>query len=793
MPETENISRRAAWFWGLGIAALALLLRFVYVFQIHNLPLIVPEDLDPGFYYRWAQAIAGGDLLGKDPFVQSPLYAYLLGFWMRLVGQAITPILIAQSIVGTATVALTYVAGRRFFGEGPARWAGILLALYGPFIYYEGMVMKTFLSPFLTILLALLVDRARRLSTSPEGAPGSKAVVAWLCAGLAFGLLTLDRDNFIVLAPVLFLVAMALGGGFNARGLRSAAGLTVGACLAILPVTARNYAASGEVVLLTTGGGEVFFIGNNPDANGLYVPPAFVRPDPKYEHADFIARASEMAGRPLTPMESSWFWFREGAGFIASEPITWLGIVGRKLQHFWNWYELPDNLDYGVLQRFSPLLLSLNGTAPPRSWPTLAFPAGGGASMPVRLHLWSAFGTIAPLGLLGAMLSWKRRRDLLPLYVLLFGYMGTVMLFFNFSRFRVPVVPILALFAGAALMAIGRWLRRLAGVVAALVGRSGDLAARAKSLVPGVAAATVLVLFVGVTLAVNVEIPQGVIPAVEQALIIGNAYYALDRQEEARDSYLMGLVLLGEGPPGPEGDALLRNAFGPGVTSEAIRREVEVESVARGPQFKGIHLGIHHGLGIADLQAAQSLLQQGRRTEAMTRLDRAIGQFQEALKIAPAYLLSHRKMARAYQLRDNTPAAVEWLRKAVDLWPEDLQARLDLAEMLYATRDYREALSQIDQGLHYNPSIPGAQQAQVAFNRGLIQLRGLGDEGRALYDMEKAIALDPAHAQAPAIRATISELRAKGVTPIADEPPPEKPSPGGTATTPRPSPASSGG
>jgi tetratricopeptide (TPR) repeat protein len=787
VPEPGQQSRFPAWVWALGIAGLALLLRLVYVFQVHTLPLIVPEDLDPGFYFRWAQAIAGGDLLGKDPFVQSPLYAYLLGFWMRLFGQAITPILIAQSIVGAGTVALTYVAGRRFFGEWQARGAALLVALYGPFIYYEGMVMKTFLSPFLTILLAILLDRARRRSADTGDAPGPPAPGAWALAGLAFGALTLDRDNFIVLAPVLFLVAVVLGGGFTTRGLKSAIGFTAGALLLILPVTARNYAVSGEFVLLTTGGGEVFFIGNNADANGMYVPPAFVRPDPKYEHADFIARASEMAGRTLTPMESSWFWFREGMSFIVSEPFAWVGLLGRKLQHFWNWYELPDNLDYGVLQRFSPLLLALNGTAPPRSIPTLSIPTGGGVFMPVRLHLFSTFGTLAPLGILGAILSWRRRRDLMPLYVLLLGYMGTVMLFFNFSRFRVPVVPILALFAGEALCAIGRRLPRVWEALIGLLGRAGDLPARARALVPGTAAIVVALLFVGATLAVNVEIPQGVIPAVEQALIVGNAYYALNQPEEARQSYLLGLVLLGEGPAGAEGDALLRNTFGPGVTRAAILAEVEVESVARGPQFKGIHLGIHHGLGIADLQSAQDLLRQGQRAEAMTRLDRAIGQFHEALKIAPSYLLSHRKLARAYQMRDDTPAAVEWLRKAVDLWPEDLQARLELAELLYATRDYREALDQIDQALHYNAEIPPAQQAQVAFNRGLIFLRGLGDERRALYNMEKAIALDPEHAQAQAIRGTIRELRARGDTPVTDEPPPAAKPAAAAATAPPPS------
>jgi len=768
----------------LGIAAMALALRLIYIIQVGGSSLIVPEDLDPGFYFQWAKAIAAGDWIGREPFVQSPLYAYLLALWIRLFGAALTPILIAQSLVGVGTVVLTWMAGRRYFDGRRGAIAALLVALYGPSIFYEGMVMKTFLSPFLTILLALLFERAARLSAGgagdapaepPVDAPAAiaggrgPATGAFVAAGLVFGLLTLDRDNFIVLAPLLAILAVVLGGGWRRGRLRAAAGFAAGAFLIIAPVTIRNYAASGEFVLLTTGGGEVFFIGNNADANGLYVPPPFVRPDPKYEHADFVDRASEIAGRALSPMESSWFWFREGMRFVTGEPLAWARLLSRKFIHFWNWYELPDNLDYGIMQYFSPLLGALNPALPPAGMATLSLPAGGGVSMPVRLHLLSTFGTLAPLGILGLALTWRRRRALLPLHVLLFGYMATVLLFFNFSRFRVPVVPILALFAAEGILGIGRALRRLFDLAIALAGRSGDMAARARELAPGAGSMVACLLFLVAATFVNIEYPRGVVPAIEQSLVIGNAWYAQAEPEKARQSYYTGLVLLGEGPAGPEGDALLARQFGPGVTREALLKELEVESVARGPQFKGLHLGIHHGLGIAMVQQALALLAQGQRSLAMPLLDGAISQFEEALRIAPSYLLSHRKIARALQLRGDTPGAVEWLRKAVDLWPEDLQARLDLAEVLYATGEFQDALRQLEAARHYNPAMDGTQMAQVHFNRGLVYLRGLNDDGRALYNMERAIELNPAHPQAAAMRGAIRELRARGAQPVEDE------------------------
>jgi tetratricopeptide (TPR) repeat protein len=827
------------------ILAVALLLRLVYVFQIVPTNLVEPTDLDPGFYDNWAKEIAAGHWLGTTPFVQSPLYAYLLGLFIKLFGPALTPILVVQSIVGVGTVFLTYLAGKRFFDARHGLIAAAILAIYGPFVFYEGMVMKTFLSPFLTVLLLLALERATRryvsLATGTSdaggrnagGASGAAGPAVFALPGVLFGLLALDRDNFILMAPVLAFLVYRLGrravlpgdepapvaptvapaagpatptvapaagpvagaaepvteasaapvpaaagaqrpdaatlAAARRAGLRAAAALTLGTVVVIAPVTLRNWIVSKELVLLTTGGGEVFFIGNNADANGLYVPPPFVRPDPKFEHADFIDRGSEIAGHPLSPMQSSWFWFREGVKFIAESPLQWLHLEGRKLFFFWNWYELPDNLDYAVMQWFSPLLRGLNVVWPPPGWPAPALPTGGGVWMQMRAHLISTFGLVAPLGLLGMVVSWRRRRELAPLYVLLSGYMGTVLLFFNFSRFRVPVVPILALFAAAGIFALGRALLRAARWAGAFALRSGDLAERGRNLVPQGAQWFALGVFVAGFAVVNLEYPRGVVPAIEQALLIGNAYYGQGEAKKAQQSYMTGLILLGEGPQGDAGDALLREQFGPRVTREAIARELEVESVARGPQFKGIHLGIHHGLGIAMVQQAQDLLDQGHRTEAMPILDAAIAQFDEALRIAPSYLLSHRKLALAYILKGDTPRGVEILRKAVDLWPEDAPARVELAEVLYASGEFRDALRQLDAARHYKAEMTREEEAQLTMNRGLIFMHGLDEPGKALYDFNRALELDPNHPQATAIRQAIQELTMRGTKPVADD------------------------
>jgi tetratricopeptide (TPR) repeat protein len=767
-PEKRTVPH---WVWLAGLTLLALLLRLLYVWQVGRLSLVTPQDLDPAFYYDWAKQIAAGHWLGTAPFVQSPLYAYLLGLLMKLVGSGVARILLVQALVGCGTVLLTYLAARLLLGPTQGLLAGLLLALYGPFIFYEGMVMKTFLSPFLTLALLLLLDRARDLSgpVPPSGRRGllGSASMAFLGAGLVYGLLTLDRDNFILLAPILALLAAWLGGGATRRGMRAAALFTLGTMLLVAPVTLRNWVVSRDFVLLTTGGGEVFFIGNNADANGLYVPPPFVRPDPHYEHADFIARAGEIEGRPLTPMQSSWFWFRQGMQFVAGEPLAWLRLEGRKLLHFWNYYELPDNLDYDIMQRFSPLLARLNFTLPPPRWPTLRCPTPLGM-VPVRLHLLSTFGTIAPLGLLGLYLTRRRWRRLLPLYLLLFGYMGTVLLFFNFSRFRVPVVPLLAILASEGLRAIGGYLAQAGRALLALASRSGDMVGRVKALRPGARQWVACAVLAVPLLAVNIELPRGVVPAIEQALITGNAYYTEGDPVQALQSYRIGLVLLGEGPTGARGEEIL-SRFGPDVSRERLLKELEVESIARGPQFKGIHIGIHHGIGIALVDQAQNLLKQGERTRAMALLDQAIAQFDEALKLAPSYLLSLRKMAKAYQLKGDTATALDWYRKAIDMWPDDLRTRLDVAELLFDTGDFKTALRHLEEARREGKNLDDAQLAEIYFNRGFIFLQGLKQPGRALYDFEKVLALNPGYPQGDQLRGTILRLRAAGYQPLRDE------------------------
>jgi len=405
----------------LMVACTALLARLLYLIQIRATPLFDYLHLDPLYYVEWGRRVAGGAWLADQVFEQSPLYPYLLGAFFSLFGDGEGSLLLLrllQLAAGTAGCVGIHLLARQLFDARVALVAGLLAAVYGPFLFYEGMVMKSFLTYLLSILALWALLRYR----------GEARGWLLLC-GVAVGLTALVRANALLLAPALALWTLWR---WRARGARQAlslaAVLLLGTVLAILPATAHNLAVSGEWVLITSGAGEVFYIGNHQGANGAYLPPPFVRPSPAWEHEDFrseaVRRINEGGGEiQMSRAAASRYWFAQGLSTIRSDPWRWVRLEWRKLALFWNARELPDNYSYDLFARHAWLL-------------RLALP----------------FGLIAPLGLVGMLLTWRRWRELLPLHLLLWVHLAGVLLFFNFSRFRLPVVPVLLVFAGAALV-----------------------------------------------------------------------------------------------------------------------------------------------------------------------------------------------------------------------------------------------------------------------------------------------------------------------------------------------------
>ena len=432
------------------VLVLAALFRIVHVMALAATPFFNNLGLDGLVYDEWAQRIAAGDWMGSRIFYQDPLYPYLLGALYALFGRSLMLVYLVQVAFGVGTCWLTALLGRRIFGVAAGNLAGLLGALFAPSIFYEVQVDKTFLSLFLVAaFLVLVLDRR---------------VGARLAAGVVLALGSLTRANLILFIPLgifalLFERTDARSPGADrptfdffrwpdASAQRRAAAFFVGCFLVLAPVALRNHHVEGQWVLTTSQAGQNFYIGNNPlNTTGSYIVPPSIRPDPRYEEMDFRAEAERQSGRRLKPSEVSEFWSNEAWKHIdANSAFAWKMFL-RKFLVFWNDYEVPDNLNMYLLERWSWVL---------------------------RLPL-LGMGAIVAFGVLGAVLAFRKNVEVRILVAFTTVYCATVVAFFVFSRYRIQIMPVLAVLAAHGVLWLvaqaraARWNHAAGGAAAVLV------------------------------------------------------------------------------------------------------------------------------------------------------------------------------------------------------------------------------------------------------------------------------------------------------------------------------------
>ena len=424
-------SRRGELAWGAGLFALALALRLAHLVTLAGSPFRDRLWLDLAFFDEWGARIAAGEWLGTGAFYQDPLYPYFLGVVYAIAGHLPTVAIVVQMVLGSLVPVIVYAATRRGMGGAEAAVAGLLAALYLPSIFYEALLLKSWMD--LLLVATAVASLARAIER------GSRW--AWAGSGLLFGAACLARGNVILVLPALaawILVdasASPRAPGWMPRA-RVAALFLAGAAIVLAASAARNRRVSGEWILTTTQAGQNFYLGNNPaNVEGECDPPPFLRTNPKYEEADFAREALRRTGLAMTPAERSRFWFGEGLAWIRAHPADWLRLTWRKLRNFWGAYEIPDNIDLYVYREWAPLL---------------------------RLPL-PGFGTVAPLALLGVALGLRRGGWPRALLVFLGVYAAAVVLFFVLSRYRLAAMPALFAFAALAVVELGRRVREALG------------------------------------------------------------------------------------------------------------------------------------------------------------------------------------------------------------------------------------------------------------------------------------------------------------------------------------------
>jgi len=587
------------------LVALGVALRVAYTLALRAHPAFDAPVMDPGYHWAWARALAAGAEFQDGPFFRAPLYPLWLALWVAVAGDGTTLYArLAQAALGGATIALTWALGRRVGaltggGRGPAvvgLGAAALVALAWSLIAFDAELQLPTLD--VPLLLAGLVLSARALE-APSRARGA-------LAGFAFGLAAITRPNVLLCLPVpLFLL-------WRRAGAKAALGLALGVGAAVAPVSLHN-ALEGDFALVATQGGVNLWIGNNPASDGATAIVPGTRGGWWEGYHDALAQAEAAEGRELRATEVSAHYVERTLAYWRSQPADALALLAWKARLFVADAELGNNTD--------PRFIAL------RFAPWLAF-------SPVR------FGWLAALGLTGLALAARSGRGGVGQFAAGFTllYALSVVLFFVNTRFRLPVLPLLAIgapFCALRLRALGRrgWPVWAAVGALALVAHWPIAAARDG------AANGLLDLAKG-------ELARGDTRAA--AALLEEALARDPDNAFARVAWASALQALGEapravalmeetqrGPLGrlPEVRAQLVDALVDAGRAEDARRSAE-EALAEAPRQPAVRYGLARALGaLGDASGARAALRQvliddptaAHAALALGDLERALG------------------------------------------------------------------------------------------------------------------------------------------------------------------------
>ena len=336
------------------------------------------SGVDTKYYEDLSQTILGGDWLLRSVPVHfmGPLYGYFLAATYSIFGHNYLAVHALQYFLGAASASIIYLAARQWFSNRVAFVAGLFPALSATLIVYEGYLLPESLIFFLGSFFILVMGLVRR---------HPNRWWLWLLLGITLGLPSIQRANFLLCA---FGIALWIIFGFTENNLRRCAiRLAIfifGIAIAIAPITLHNRIIGGQWTLVTSNGGVNLYIGNGIEANG-----------------EFGAGCGAICAQHTNEVSAgTTTWAGVLINEIQSNPTRWLTLMLKKTYLYWAAYDPPDNFNYLLFKRFSPL--TQVGQFP--------------------------YYIVATLGFIGMAVAWTRRRVLMELYLLIFICMISVAL-----------------------------------------------------------------------------------------------------------------------------------------------------------------------------------------------------------------------------------------------------------------------------------------------------------------------------------------------------------------------------
>jgi 4-amino-4-deoxy-L-arabinose transferase-like glycosyltransferase len=372
--------------------------------------LIFYPPLYPYFLAGLGEAVAGGELYPDAAAGATRARSHAI----VVPDRALTAIKLGQAVLGALLVVALARLGAALFGARAGGAAGLLAALYPDLAWYAAHFWSE------TLFLAFLWWGMERL-VAADGAPGFRAAVA---AGALWGLAVLTRETNLYFVPV---AAVWLAWGRAGSGRRKAAAFALAAIVVVAPWTYRNWLTLDAFIPVSTAGGQNLFQGNAT-----------------LERDDTYRMVEQQPGR----VEQYRFAMSMGLKAIRARQPWWIFEKLRdEMPNFWE----ADSLALIHVKRGA-----YGDVSVARAWIAAAV-----VELP---YLFVLAGFVLALG----RIPWSRAAVLLLLFVAYYNALHIVT--HGFARYRLPIMPVLFLFAAWRIAMPGSWVplsaRRRALVVA---------------------------------------------------------------------------------------------------------------------------------------------------------------------------------------------------------------------------------------------------------------------------------------------------------------------------------------
>ncbi len=360
---------------------------------------------DLATYMNLAREIAAGNF--PETFYYQPWYYAVFLPAILLCGAGTTGVIITQILCGSCAVLLSAAAAAKLAGKRGALLTALLAATSVPLVFYTPFHQNETLQSMHLVLMFLLSLCALQ--------KGKWQLFA--AAGAVSGTAIATRGNITLIFGYLLILSLIFPRRLKIkRRIVNAAVLAFAALLIILPFSIRNTASLKRLCGPSTAGDAVLALGNTPEAPAGGRNPGLPAGPMEYPESFHRTMSDTSHGIGLGRAMANW---------MCREPLAFFELQFRKLLLFWDAREIPNNVSLEGEGRTSGVISAMRSC---------------GLEYPLII-----------CGLAGLLLAAGcfKLRDVRLWWLCGFIviYWGSIALFYNLSRFRAPVLPVLAVAA----------------------------------------------------------------------------------------------------------------------------------------------------------------------------------------------------------------------------------------------------------------------------------------------------------------------------------------------------------